>query len=350
MRGSFGPDYLENLPVPMSTVNAVRLLGEYKGRQQLFERQSPQALRALREVARVQSIESSNRIEGVTAATGRVARLAAERTTPRDRSEQEIAGYRDVLSTVHANAVGMDVSPALILQFHRDMYRFSSAPGGAWKLTPNDIVDVMPDGTHRLRFSPVQPELVESTMAELVGGYRSVLASGRVDPLFSVPAFTLDFLCVHPFSDGNGRLSRLLNLLLLYQAGYEVGRYISLERIIEDTKETYYEALEASSQGWHEGTHDLVPWLQYSHGVLIAAYAEFEQRVGQMAAGRGAKREMVLECIRHMPATFRYADVERVCPGVSRPTIVRVLGELRDRGEIRCARGGRDATWERMDH
>jgi Fic family protein len=135
---------------------------------------------------------------------------------------------------------------------------------------------------------------------------------------------------------------------LLYRARYEVGRYISLERIIEDTKETYYEAPEASSQGWHEGTHDLVPWLQHSHGVLIAAYAEFEQRVGQMAAGRGAKREMVLECIRHMPTMFRYADVERACPGVSRPTIVRVLGELRDKGGIRCARGGRDAAREHM--
>jgi len=137
--------------------------------------------------------------------------------------------------------------------------------------------------------------------------------------------------------------------MLLCQGGYDVGRYISLEKIIEDTKGTYYEALEASSAGWHEGAHDIVPWLEYSHGVLIAAYLEFEQRVGQMGSGRGAKREMVTECIRHMPRTFRYADVERACPGVSRPTIVRVLGALRDKGEIRCAKGGRDATWERTD-
>jgi Fic family protein len=347
MRGSFGPGRLDQMTVPMSTVRSIGLLGEYKGKQQLFDKQSPHVLSALREVARVQSIESSNRIEGVTAATGRVADLVAEKTTPRDRSEQEIAGYRDVLSTVHANALGMDISTGLILQLHRDLYQFSPTPGGSWKSTANDIVDVMPDGTHRLRFSPVAPHLVDAAMDELVTGYCSVVTGGQVDSLVAVPAFVLDFLCIHPFSDGNGRLSRILNLMLLYQAGYDVGHYISLEKVIEDSKETYYEALEASSEGWHEGHHDLTPWLQYSHGVLIAAYMEFEQRVGQMGAGRGAKRTMVIDCIRHLPTTFRYADVERACPGVSRPTIVRVLGELRDNGEIRCTKGGRDATWER---
>jgi Fic family protein len=347
MRGSFGPGRLAQTTVPMSTVRSIALLGEYKGKQQLFEKQSPQVLSALRDVARVQSIESSNRIEGVVAASGRVADLAAEKTTPRDRSEQEIAGYRDVLSTVHANAAAMEVSAGLILQIHRDMYQFTPTPGGAWKTTPNDIVDVLPDGTHRLRFSPVAPHLVDAAMSELVTGYRTVVSAGQVDALIAVPAFVLDFLCVHPFKDGNGRISRILNLMLLYQAGYDVGRYVSLEKVIEDSKETYYEALEASSQGWHEGRHDLTPWLQYSHGVLIAAYVEFEQRVGQMGAGRGAKREMVIDCIKHLPTTFRYADVERACPGVSRPTIVRVLGELREDGEVRCMRGGRDATWER---
>ena len=347
MRGSFGPRYLEQLTVPMSTVRSIGLLGEYKGKQQLFEKQSPQMLSALREAAQVQSIESSNRIEGVVAASGRIADLAAEKTTPRDRSEQEIAGYRDVLSTVHANALGMDLSTGLVLQLHRNMYQFSPTPGGAWKSTPNDIVDVLPDGAHRLRFAPVPPEFVDTAMRELVTGYRSVASAAQIDWLITVPAFVLDFLCIHPFSDGNGRLSRILNLMLLYQSGYNVGRYISLEKVIEDSKETYHEALEASSEGWHEGRHDLVPWLQYSHGVLIAAYLEFEHRVGQMGTGRGAKREMVIDCIRHLPANFRYADVERACPGVSRPTIVRVLGELRDNGEIRCVKGGRDATWER---
>jgi len=349
MRGSFAPGRLEQMAVPMSTVRSIGLLGEYKGKQQLFERQSPQLLSSLREVARVQSIESSNRIEGVVAGVGRVAELAAQKTAPINRSEQEIAGYRDALATVHANAQGMDVTSELILQLHRDLYQFTAMPGGAWKRTENDIVDVLPDGTHRVRFSPVAPHLVETAMMELVDGYRRTASQGRVDSLVSIPAFVLDFLCIHPFTDGNGRLSRILNLMLLYQGGYDVGRYISIEKIIEDTKDTYYEALEASSAGWHDGTHDLAPWLEYSHGVLIAAYFEFEQRVGQIGGGRGAKRDMVAEAIRHMPPKFRYADVERVCPGVSRPTIVRVLGTLRDNGEIRCIKGGRDATWERID-
>ena len=347
MRGSFAPGRLEHMTVPMSAVRSVGLLSEYKGRQQLYERQSPQLLSALRETARVQSIESSNRIEGVTAGAGRVVELAAARTLPRDRPEQEIAGYRDVLATVHANALAMDVSRGLILQLHRDLYQFSPTAGGAWKSSPNDIVDVLPDGSHRLRFTPVAPHLVDPAISDLVDGYRRVSSQGRVDPLIAVPAFVLDFLCIHPFADGNGRLSRILNLLLLHRTGYEVGRYISLERIVENSKETYYESLGESSAGWHEGQHDLLPWLEYSNGVLIAAYLEFEQRVGQMGSGRGAKREMVVNCVRRLPRTFRYADVERACPGVSRPTIVRALGELRDAGEIRCTKGGRDATWER---
>ena len=348
MRGSFMPGRLEHMSVPMSAVRSIGLLGEYKGRQQLCERQSPQLLSALRETARVQSIESSNRIEGVTAGAGRVAELAAAKTLPRDRPEQEIAGYRDVLATVHANAPNMDVSRGLILQLHRDLYHLSPVPGGAWKSSPNDIVDVLPDGSHRLRFTPVAPHLVDAAIGDLVDGYRRVSTEGRVDPLIAVPAFVLDFLCIHPFADGNGRLSRILNLLLLHRNGFEVGRYVSLERIVEDSKETYYESLEASSAGWHEGHHDLLPWLEYSNGVLIAAYLEFEQRVGQMGSGRGAKREMVVNCVRRLPDVFRYADVERACPGVSRPTIVRALGELRDAGEIRRVKVGRDATWERL--
>lgn len=346
MPGSFEPGYLEQTTVPMSTVRSIGLLGEYKGKQTLFEHQSPQALGALKELARVQSIESSNRIEGVTAAKGRVVDLAAERSAPRDRSEQEIAGYRDVLSTIHANALDMELSTPLLAELHEGMYRLSPVVGGTWKSTENDIVDVLPDGTHRLRFAPVAPGQVDVAMADAVAGYRRVSSAGQVDPLIAIPAFVLDFLCIHPFADGNGRVSRLVNLMLLYQAGFEVGRYVSLEKVTEDSKETYYEALESSSAGWHEGRHDLVPWLQYSHGILIAAYLEFEQRVGHMGAGRGAKREMVIDCVRHLPRTFRYADVERACPGVSRPTIVRVLGELRGKGDIRCIKGGRDAQWE----
>jgi Fic family protein len=345
MRGSFEPGYLERLPLEADVVRSVRLLGEYKGKQELFKRQSPQALQVLREVASVQSIESSNRIEGVVAPPERVADLAADKTTPRDRSEQEIAGYRDVLAAIHASASDMRLSVGLVLQLHRDLMRYTPATdAGVWKDAPNDIVDRLPDGTHRLRFSPVAPHLVEETMSLLVEGFTDTTDAATVDPLVSIPAFVLDFLCIHPFRDGNGRLARLLNLLLLYQAGYEVGRFVSLEKLVEQSKESYYDALEESSYDWHEGEHDLRPWLEYSLGILLAAYREFEDRVGHMKSGRGAKREMVIECIRHLPSTFRYADIERACPGISRPTIVRVLGELRDSGEIRRRRVRRSGS------
>lgn len=347
MRGSFGRGYLEGLVLSAATVSSIRQLGEHKGKQQLFEHQSPQALHALRDLAVVQSIESSNRIEGVVAPAERIFEIAGDKTAPRNRSEQEIAGYRDVLATIHASASGMTLTSGLVLQLHRDLLKFTPTPGGTWKDAPNDIVDVLPDGTHRLRFGPVPPHVVDVAMNEAVNGLTSAASSGVVDPIILIPAFVLDFLCIHPFCDGNGRMSRLLHLMLLYQSGYEVGRYISLERLVEASKETYYEALEASSIGWHEAEHDIRPWLDYCLGLLLAAYREFEDRVGQLQAGRGAKRQLVIDCIRHLPPTFRYGDIERACPGVSRPTIVRVLGELRDNGEIRCAKGGRDATWER---
>jgi Fic family protein len=349
VRGSFEPGFLERLPLTSDTVRSIRLLGEYRGKQELFFRQSPQALQVLREVASVQSIESSNRIEGVVALPDRIAELAADETLPQDRSEQEIAGYRDVLASIHGNAAGMRPTPGLIRQLHRDMMRFTPATdAGVWKGEPNDIVDRLPDGSHRLRFSPVAPHLVDAAVADLVDGYGDALQAATVDELVLIPAFVLDFLCIHPFRDGNGRIARLLDLLLLYQAGYEVGRFVSLERLIEESKESYYDALEESSYDWHDGEHDIRPWLDYWLSILLAAYREFEDRVGHMRSGRGAKREMVIECIARLPDVFRYRDIERACPGISRPTIVRVLGELRDKGEIRCAKLGRDATWEKL--
>jgi len=173
------------------------------------------------------------------------------------------------------------------------------------------------------------------------------LAEGQVEPLLRIASFVLDFECVHPFADGNGRIGRLLTLLLLYQAGYEVGRYISLERVVEESKETYYEALNRSSQGWHEGTHDLRPWWEYFLGMLTAAYKEFESRVGTVTGARGAKRQMVRGAVARMPGRFSISDLRRACPGVSYPTLQRALAELRKKGVVRCLGRGPDAQWER---
>lgn len=345
---SFEPGFLDRQQVTPSLVATIRLLGEYKGKQALHTRQAPQVLEALRDLAVVQSTESSNRIEGITALPERVELLAAQKTTPRDRSEQEIAGYRDVLATIHVNATDMSFTPGLVLQLHRDLYGFVPGEGGRWKPTDNEIMDILPSGARRVRFKPVSAAATAQAMSLLHERFNILWEGGEHDRLLLIPAYVLDFLCVHPFLDGNGRIARLLTLLLLYRAGYEVGRYISLERIVEETKETYYEALLASSQGWHEAEHTLLPWWEYLLGVnLLAAYREFEARVGQVTSARGAKTDMVRTAIEHLPRRFRYADIARACPNVSRPTIHRVLAQLRDAGEVRCVVGGRDAVWEK---
>lgn len=345
---SVQPNLIARQPVSQSLIQTVRLLGEYKGRQTLYSQQSRQILRTLREAAVIESTEASNRIEGVVAPHERVRAIIAGHTLPANRSEQEIAGYREVLGTIHTNYEGMVLTPNLVLQLHRDLFQFVPGGGGRWKSTDNQITERHADGTTIVRFTPVAAHRVPMAMAELNDRFDSALADGRTEPLLLIPAYVLDFLCIHPFTDGNGRMARLLTLLLLYSSGYEVGRYISLESLIEKTKDGYYGSLYASSQGWHDGAHSLVPWWEYFLGVvLLPAYREFEHRVGSMVARRGAKREMIIDAVHRLPSTFRYADIERVLPAVSRPTINRVLRDLRLAGEIRCAKPGRDAMWEK---
>ena len=329
-------------------VQSVRLIGEFRGKQALFKQQSPQVLEALRSTAIIQSTESSNRIEGVVAPLNRIRDLVAHRTTPANRSEQEIAGYRDVLNTIHAHPEDIRLTPDVVLQLHRDLFQFVPGGGGRWKSTDNDIVEHRPDGTTAVRFTPVPAHLVVDAMGRLHAEFTALRDAGTVEPLLLIPAYVLDFLCIHPFTDGNGRIARLLSLLLLYQAGYEVGRYISLETAIEGTKEGYYDALQASSQGWHEGQHSLVPWWEYFVGVmLLRAYRELETRVGSTTARRGAKRDMIRDVVHRLPIEFRYADLERALPAVSRPTIARALRELSAEGVVRCLGRGRDATWKK---
>ena len=303
---------------------------------------------SLRESALIQSTESSNRIEGVVAPPQRIRDLVARRTQPANRSEQEIAGYREVLNTIHTNFADMPLTSNLVLQLHRDLFQFVPGGGGRWKATDNDITETRPDGTTVVRFKPLAAHLTPDAMARLHGAYRQALDAGSVEPLLLIPAYVLDFLCVHPFADGNGRMARLLSLLLLCQGGYEVGQYISLEGVIEETKESYYDSLYASSQGWHEAQHSLVPWWEYFVGVmLVKAYRDFEDRVGVTSAKRGAKRDMIRDAVKRLPNRFRYADIARALPAVSRPTIARALRELRAEGSIRCLKPGRDATWEK---
>jgi Fic family protein len=346
-RGSFSPGFLERLPLTQADLTAVGAIGEFKGRQDLY-RQFPAMLESLKNMAVIQSTEASNRIEGVTAPPERIRQLVEHKTTPLNRSENEIAGYRDVLATIHTNAAAIPLTPNVILQFHRDLYSYLPGTGGHWKSADNDIVEFLTDGTSFIRFKPVPAHLTPDAVQDLTTRFRDQMTRGVINPLVLMAAFTLDFLCIHPFLDGNGRMSRLLTLLQLYQSGYEVGRYVSLEKVIEDSKETYYESLLRSSKGWHEGRHDLSPWLEYFLGVLIAAYKELEARVSSVSKARGAKTQLVVDCVQHLPAEFKISELINACPGIPRPTVNRILNDMQSRGEVECSGRGRSAVWRRL--
>lgn len=345
---SFEDDFIARQPISQALLRTVRALGEYKGKQDLFKEQAPQVLESLRQAAIIQSTESSNRIEGVTAPHDRIRQLVAMKTTPQNRSEQEIAGYRDVLNTIHANYANIPVTTGVVLQLHRDLYKFTEAQNGRWKSVENLITETLPDGATRVRFKPVAPIATPEAMERLHTRFDELWDAGEVERLLLIPAYVLDFLCIHPFRDGNGRIARLLTLLLLYKAGYEVGRFISLEQIVEQTKETYYDALYRSSVGWHEDKHSLVPWLEYFSGVMmLSAYREFERRVGVLTLSRGAKTEMVLGTIRSFARPFTIAELMERCPTVSIDLIRRILRQEREAGRIECLGRGPDARWTR---
>ncbi len=344
---SFEHGYLLEQPISQNLLMTVRALAEHRGRQGLYREQSSELLETLRRVAMIQSVESSNRIEGVTVEVDRLEAIVAKKSTPKGRSEQEVAGYRDALAAINANANRMVLTPDLILQLHRQIYALTPEKGGRWKGKDNAIIEVLPDGRQVIRFRPVSSLATPEFIKMLCAFYHQAIDQRQAEPLLVIASFIFDFECIHPFWDGNGRIGRLLTLLLLYQAGYEVGRYISLERIIEESKETYYEVLLRSSHGWHEAKHDLRPWWNYFLGTLIAAYKEFEERVGTLTTVRGAKREMVRQTVERLPDQFTMQELRRACSGVS-PDMVRiVLRELQKENLLACTGRGPGAVWRK---
>jgi Fic family protein len=342
------PEYLAKLRFDSRQLATLRALGEYRGKQQLFVSQSPEVLSGLRQVAVVESTESSNRLEGVVVAAHRLKSLVLKNATPQSRSEQEVAGYRDALSMIHESGEQMPFSEGTVLQLHSMLYRYMPQPGGHWKATNNDIIERHPDGSSRIRFRPIAAHLTPMAMADMMARYRTALDQHLADPLVLVPLVVLDFLCIHPFPDGNGRMARLLTLQLLYHFDYAVGRFISLERIFEESKESYYETLEASSQGWHEGEHNIAPWLDYFWGALLRAYKEFEERVGAIERGRGAKGDRVRAEILKRQLSFSISDIEEACPGISRDTVRMVLRAMKTEGLIAPTGKGRGAKWSHI--
>ncbi len=332
--------------IPTGTAWYLADLGRAMGKQELFMRQSPQRLKALREHALVESAVSSNRMEGVEVEPRRVASLVFGRPSLRDRNEEEVRGYRDALKLIHEKARDLPISEETVRQLHR-LTRGEIWDAGRYKEQDGEIIEKSADGRQRVRFRPVPAAQTASAMGELLSLWDSGLRDQRVHPLILLTAFNLDFLCVHPFRDGNGRVSRLLLLLQCYHLGYEVGRYISLERLIEQNKERYYETLEQTSTGWHEDAHDPWPYVNYLLFVLKTAYREFEERVGQTAEPRGAKTELIARAIQGAMGPFSVGDLQRECPGVGLDLIRATLKRLRAEGRVECLGRGQHARWQK---
>lgn len=332
--------------IPTATSWYLADLGEARGKQELFTKQSPQRLKVLREHALIESAVSSNRIEGVEVDQRRIKAILLGKGALRDRDEEEVRGYRDALKLIHEQHATLPVAEQTIKKLHR-LARGGIGGAGQYKEKDSDIIEKYPDGRVRVRFRTVPASQAPASMGTLVELWHDCLRERWVHPLIALAAFNLDFLCIHPFRDGNGRVSRLLLLFQCYGLGYEVGRYISLERLIEQNKERYYETLEQSSQGWHEGTHDPWPYVNYVLFILKSAYRELQERVGQTAAPRGSKTEMVATAIERTTATFRVADIQRDCPGVSLDLIRRVLKNLRAARRVECLGRGQNAQWRK---
>lgn len=321
-------------------VKKLTLIHEYKGEQRLFIELHKDELNEVVEIAKVQSTEASNRMEGISTAEDRLKNLVQAKTTPRNRDESEIAGYRDVLSTIHENYDYIPINTNYLLQLHRDLYKFlGNVDGGIFKTSDNMIQETDADRDERIRFKPVAAWETPVSIDGLCKAFFE--AKNEVEPLLLDIMFILDFLCIHPFNDGNGRMSRLLTLLLLYQSGFIVGKYISIEKIIEESKETYYEVLQDSSINWHENENDYKPFVNYMLGVIVKAYKEFESRVKLLTAPNLSKADRIREIIKKHIGTITKSELLAMNPDISDTTIQRALAELLKNGEIEKIGGGR---------
>ena len=343
-------DYQEkwkNLLTP-EIVSYLTQIHEFKGEQTLFIEAKADTLTQLVEIAKIQSTESSNKIEGIYTSDSRLRELVKDKTRPRTRNEQEIAGYRDVLNTIHESHDHIPPKSAIILQLHRDLYKFESYNiGGKYKIADSVIEEEDSQGIKKIRFKPVPAWETPEAMEELCRAFEEAMATGEIDPLLLIPMFILDFLCIHPFNDGNGRMSRLLTLLLLYRSGYIVGKYISIERMIENSKELYYECLRESSENWYENKNDYIPFVKYMLGVIVGAYREFSSRIRLLITQNISKPERIEEIIKNTLGTITKKEIAEKCPDISVVTIQRTLAELLTAEKILKIGGGRYTkyTW-----
>ena len=337
----------ETVKLPLGSVWLMNSISEHKGKQELYTKQSPQILKSLVEMALIESAESSNRIEGVAVERNRLKPLIIGRSKPHDRPEEEVAGYRRALDLIHKKHAGISITPETIKELHR-LCRGEIWDAGKWKEKDNDIIRKYSDGRVEIIFKPVSSDKTPAMVEQLCLSYENSVNQLKYPEIYAVACLVLDFLCIHPFRDGNGRVSRLLTLLALYQHGYQVTKYISLERITEQSKETYYESLNKSSQKWHQSKHDIFPWFNYFLGTVLRAYKEFEERAGSIKPAKGVKTEIITAAIEKEVGEFAISDIERLCPGVSRDMIRVVFRQLQKEKRIVCLGKGQSAKWKRI--
>ena len=331
-------------------VSMLTSIHEHKGKQELYIEANAGTLYSLMETAKIQSTGASNRIEGIQTTDKRLKELVKEKSAPRNRSEQEIAGYRDVLSSIHESYDYIYPRPSIILQLHRDLYSFAqNSIGGTYKSADNFITETNGQGIETIRFKPVAAYLTPNSMENLCSAYTDNVDKGVLDVLLLIPVFILDFLCIHPFSDGNGRMSRLLTLLLFYRAGYIVGKYISLEKLIEESKDTYYEVLKECSYGWHDNKNDYAPFVSYSLGIILKAYNLFEERVIYLQHRGLSKPDRIKAVIDRKIGKISKKEIMEICPDISKVTVERTLTSLVKGGYLIKTGGGRSIVYGKTD-
>ncbi len=345
MQKQFDYSNLINRTWDKEVLNYIGLIHEYKGRQQLYLSQRPDDLDKLVELSKIQSTEASNAIEGIITTNQRFVQLMQDKTTPKNRDEEEIKGYRYALNLVHDSFEYIPIRPSTILQLHKEMYQFMDVSyGGKFKDTPNEIDAVYPDGRKVTIFRPLQPYETPNAIENICTQYEKAINSYSIDPLLVIPVFIHDFLCIHPFNDGNGRMSRLLTTLLLYKNGYVVGKYISLEKKIQLTKDDYYDALSKSSKGWIDNDHDDTPFVKYILGVILAAYRDFEERVN-IIDKKMTSLEMVENAAKMKIGKFSKSDIMELCPKIGRSSVENALKVLCEKGVIKKEGNGRNTFY-----
>lgn len=319
------------------------------GKQEMFLKQRPQELERLVEIAKIQSTEASNAIEGIVTTSTRIRQLVEEKTTPKNRNEQEIAGYRDVLGLIHENFDAIPITQNYILQLHKILYNHMNNPvAGRTKTVQNYISASYPDGRIVTLFTPLAPYETPEALDKICTEYNRVIGNMELEPLIVIPVFIHDFLCIHPFNDGNGRMSRLLTTLLLYRNGFYVGKYISLEAKIAQSKDLYYDALAASQNGWHEGTDNPLPFMKYLLGTILSAYKDFEDRFSIVETKRSAL-DMVRLATQNKIGHFSKQDIRELCPSLSVSSIEGALRKLVESGELLREGKGKNTTYRRVD-